>query len=403
VKNRRTGSAFLLTLAVLAGLVAIVAGMATVRRERSKAEWNRMLELRAKLAADAGIQRAVAELQSLDKVKTLKTDSWYTIGEDGGMQFVVADDTFRLQVLDTGSQININTVDQPGLKALNLSDDQVQSLLDWRESTVTPARPEGAKDDYYNTLTQPYNTKLNNLASVDELLQVKGFNPSTLYGSVSALPGSPTLANLLCTDSVSADSDPNGDQKQDVNSATEAQLDSAGIPDGISQAIVYSEGSYTKMGDVLNVFGMTKDAAKDLLNYFTIGSTQDKAGLINVNTASEAVLSTIPGFTPDIVSAIIDRQKTGFVGLGDLMDVPGLEIPTISPVIDRFCTTSRSFTVRVMGTAGVARYAEEANLTVDDKGAVHITRVQPVTFRNPRQRWNWPEVTTDRVVVGVPW
>lgn len=348
--------------------------------------------------AEAGIQRAIAELQTQNAGRALKTDPWAVLGAHGDTAFAVGSDSFRLEILDESAKVNVNTADQPLLAHLPLSSDQVDALLDWREKATSP-RPTGAKDEFYNVLAKPYNTKLQPLGSFDELMQIRGFTPDLLYKAST----SPSLEQLVTIDSTSGDLDPEGHQKIDVRSANASQFQGIGVSAQVVGALMQSQGGFQKMGDVLKVQGMDQASAKAILNFCQLGTNPQSPGLININTASAGVLGTVPGLETDVVNAIQDRQSSGFSGLGDLVDVPGLELSNLAAVIDRLCISSRSFQARVIGSAGGIDVALQAILTLGDKGEVNIVRIQPCPFPNPAQNWNWSQEASDRVVIGGLW
>ena len=64
----------------------------------------------------------------------------------------------------------------------NMTDDVANSILDWLDPDDTP-RSDGAEDDYYSSLPNPYHCKNGPLDSLEELLLVKGVTPHMLYGN----------------------------------------------------------------------------------------------------------------------------------------------------------------------------------------------------------------------------
>lgn len=94
--------------------------------------------------------------------------------------------------------------------------------------------------------------------------------------------------------------------------------------------------------------------------------------------------------TPDIAQAIADHQQAGFQGLGDLLDVPGMNLSLFGQFVDQLCVSSRAFRVRVVGTAGPVNVALETTLVLGDDGQVRMTRLQPRSFWEARDRWAWP-------------
>jgi general secretion pathway protein K len=398
---------FVITLAVLTGLVVLISALATTNREATRGQAVRMEDRRARLMLEAGIQRAIAELQQQSPGRVGLRDGWATLGEGGETRFTVGRDSFRLQILDSSARIDVNSADEELLKKLPLTSEQIASLLDWREAKPA-ARAEGAKDDYYNRLPNPYNAKLKPFESLDELLLVRGFTHETLNTRprnttlTSGTANMPPLADLITVDSLSSDKDIAGKAKLDINSATADQLMGIGIPKPLGDAIVQARGAgFKKLGDALKVQNMTKEAARSLLDNTAIGKEPQHKGLINVNTASESVLSAIPELTSDARTAILDRQRTGFKSLGELVNVPGVELPVLAATVDRFCVGSNAFVVRVAGIAGTAHVAAEATLVLEEDGGVRLARVQPEPYRPARERWGWATETTGEVALGV--
>ena len=65
----------------------------------------------------------------------------------------------------------------------NMTPDVANSILDWLDPSSTIPRTNGAKDEYYPTLTPAYHVKNGPLDSLEELLLVKGVTPQLLYGN----------------------------------------------------------------------------------------------------------------------------------------------------------------------------------------------------------------------------
>lgn len=389
----------MISLAVLAGLVTLVGALAATSMSASQGEWNRMRGRRAHLMVESGIQQAMSVLQKQDASKVTKSDDWAKLGDGGSTAYTLDRDGFRIQIIDGNSCFDLNSADQDLLKGIGLTSSQIDSILDWREDKVAPARPEGAKDEYYGLLRNGYNAKLKPFESTDELLQVKGFSPETLFGMSEKL-GQP-LIEALTTDSKSADKDPSGKDKLDANSATADQLVAVGMPQGLAASVAQKQnGSYKKLGDVLKVPQMSAQGARIVLDYLTIGTDKEHKGLINVNTASAATLGALPGMTSDVADAIVSRQSAGIKSLGELLDVPGIDLGKLAGVVDRLCVGSRSFVVRVIGSAGNMQDAAEASLELAEDGKVKITNWRPENPAMARARWRWDELPTGQVPVG---
>lgn len=99
------------------------------------------------------------------------------------------DGSYELELQDESGKVNLNLVSEDQLRALVEasgiqkpdSDVIVDSVLDWRDAD--PAhRANGAEDDYYQSLPQPYRAKNGRMETVEELLLVRGVTPRYFYG-----------------------------------------------------------------------------------------------------------------------------------------------------------------------------------------------------------------------------
>ncbi len=104
-----------------------------------------------------------------------------------------ASQPYRFGLVDEAGKINLNALLEldngqgvVGFNVLmalpNMTDDVANSILDWLDPDDTP-RTDGAEDDYYSSLPNPYHCKNGPLDSLEELLLVKGVTPQLLYGN----------------------------------------------------------------------------------------------------------------------------------------------------------------------------------------------------------------------------
>ena len=97
--------------------------------------------------------------------------------------------TLRVRLIDESGKININRVNEETLRRifLNLSiapdraDILVDSIMDWRDPDDLH-RPNGAENDYYQSLTPPYTAKNGSLDTIEDLLWIRGMTPDLFYG-----------------------------------------------------------------------------------------------------------------------------------------------------------------------------------------------------------------------------
>ena len=400
----RPGSAMILTLVVLTAVIAILANGIQAQQTHFRSVVNRIERDKARRMANSGIYRALAALTTLAEGTTGQADEWFTFGEGGAEKFLVGNGSFRAQIVDSCAFVNLNTAQQAQLELLNLTTEQVDSLLDWRETDTTP-RIEGAKDEYYNQLTTAYNAKLGRLDSLDELLLVRGFTPSAIYEVPEQTNSSgydPLPLSVIATvDSFGQNVTPDGQAKTNINTATVQQMVQAGLTQQQAVAIQIrrQSGTFTTMGDVLRVAGINNQAAGIILDNFGINGEARTEGKINLNTAREEVLVTVEGVTSDIAQAIVSRQTTGFASYADLLQIPGFSLTLLQQTADFWTLKSDTFIVRTTGTVGSATVCREAVITVEN-GVPRITKMIDCPFDNMASRWQWPDETTTETDLG---
>ncbi len=407
MRSKQSGGVMLLTIGVLASLVAILVTAAATQHVTLQGVSNRMQARRARLMAEAGIQTALVTLSTQSPTTTSQQDDWYQkIGQTGATRNVVGADSFRFQIVDAGGMLNLNTATEAQLQRLPLTQEQIDSLLDWREASMTP-RSDGGKDDYYNNLTVPYNTKLKSLNTLDELLLVKGFTPNTVFEPVTDISSTDPLPNKadgtqytlydLCTvDSTSGV--PAG--LTNINTIPNAQaLTRQGIPIQTATQIFQRRGQFTTYGALLAVPGVTVQIARTLVNNYSVSNATTQTGRIDVNTASEAVLDTVPGLPPDVATAIVQQQGTGVTRLGDLFNVSGFSLAVARQALDSVSVSSQEFIIHSMGTAGDTKICLDALVSVSAAG-VKLLKVSQTPYADMSQRWGWDQQTsTDNVLL----
>lgn len=429
-RNRQRGSVFVMTLALLAGLLAILAGVAATQSANMKAEMNRVQRQRARAAAMSGVQRAIATLALIGQAQsgtatpttnssgtpasstsasgavTLQ-DDWATLGQNGDERFIVGNESFRLQIIDGCSLVNINSATEAQLDLLPLQPEEVAALLDFRSTSTTPSA-NGAKDEYYNNLSDPYNTKLGNFDTVDELLQVKGFTAQMLYQPrtdiqtsnpppVDANGNQLALADIFTAVSYAPMLNAQGTTLLNVNSANNSgQIRNLGLSQAIVDRIAPTGNqprqTFSTLGDLCAIATSASDL-QIILDNLTIDSATRKLGKININTASQSVLETIPGISQDIASAIVAHQSQGFASLGEVATVSGVTSSVLSQAADFLTASSQTFIVRVIGTVGDTNVALQALVDVQN-GQPKVLMIQEPPYTNVLDRWNWQSTTT---------
>ncbi len=194
--NQQCGMALIIVLwivAVLGSITMLFNRQATlslqVNRNTNNASEARML-------AEAGIYRLMAELvndktettyDSLDESWSLNSEAFGNVMLGNGTYSLTrstpdSENSIEYGAVDECSKININTASRDVLLRLpNAEEEVIDAIIDWRDDDDNPGT-YGAESEYYETLPEPYQTKNAFYDSVEEMLLVKGMTLDLLYG-----------------------------------------------------------------------------------------------------------------------------------------------------------------------------------------------------------------------------
>ena len=158
---------------------------------------------------------------------------------------------------------------------------------------------------------------------MDELLLIDNWTTQTLYAPPTNMSGSlplPTdsqgntlpLAGIFTVDSGAPNTRADGSQRINVTQpiGDAGPLLQSGLSPQLVQQIAMQP--FRSFSTLLQQRGVDSQAIQILLNAATFTQGSRVAGKINLNTASAAVLETVPGVTTSIASAIVRQQWTGF-------------------------------------------------------------------------------------------
>jgi DNA uptake protein ComE-like DNA-binding protein len=263
----------------------------------------------------------------------------YSAGENAeAVRYGLADESAKLNINDASLDMLAKL---PGLKA-----PQAQALRDFLDADNEP-QPEGAEQEYYDLLPTPYSVRNGGLDTIDEMLLVRGFTPAVLYGDDANMncrldpnedDGSERfppdnkdgalnrgLRDLTTVASYDLNVDQDGAPRTDINDP-EDPLYTNGLPETVVHYINVlrqNKGTVLHPADLLAAKGKFKDdKGKEMevesgvgkeelpavLDLLTADIEFELPGLININTASAAVLQTIPGIDASTAEAIVSTR-----------------------------------------------------------------------------------------------
>jgi type II secretory pathway component PulK len=263
----------------------------------------------------------------------------------------------RYGLTDEAGKVNLNIAPPETLMALkSMTAELVACLLDYRDTDSEP-RPDGAEQEYYDSLAHPYVIPNQSLSTMDELLLVKGFTGQVIYGensNISAVLGARQTSGAGRTMTVSSDGtvdrglravatvftgepgvDMSGKRRVDLN--TEIAAGSVSLP---AETLLFirlyrAEGNtfidpsqllemkYTlkqahpdaedlKVGAAIES-GVKAEQLPVVMDRLTTkkptGTRRLVEGLVNVNTAPAEVLAVLPGLDASLAQQIVDLRK----------------------------------------------------------------------------------------------
>ena len=253
--SRQRGVALVLVVWVAVILSVIAASFIMERRTEAMIVLNSISLARAQSAADAGINRAVAEAYRNDPNAT---DAWKRDGMPHDFAFEGM--AVRVEMRDESAKIDVNTASDALLRGLLLSiglqDDEasriLDAILDWRDADSLK-RPNGAEEPEYRAAGLTYKPGNAPFQALEELQLVLGMRPeiyrrlAPLVTVYSRLPGvNPQVASrevLLAIPGLTSD-------VVDAYIAQRTEALTQGLPPPpLTQAGAYASG----MSPVMNV------------------------------------------------------------------------------------------------------------------------------------------------------
>jgi len=308
LKNE-VGIALFLVLWVLTLLSVIVGEFCHAMRTEVNITRNFKEMTQSYYIAAAGLNQAISQLIA-NPGKPFKATGendeadekiqWRVNAEIPAIAF--AQGQFEVRIDNESGKVNVNTADRKlltlMLNGFELDDTDkniiVDSISDWRDKDNLH-RLNGAENDYYRSLPDPYHCKNSDFDSVGELLLVRGISPEIFYGGLK--------------DRVTVYQDETAKEKPqsriNINAAPSSLLRALpGMTDDLVQNLMEyrKEADITSMTDLIEIFGTeTYTAIRPYITlescaYFTIksmGSMKEstiKQGIqafVKINTREE--------------------------------------------------------------------------------------------------------------------
>jgi type II secretory pathway component PulK len=362
-KNNQKGSVLIIVLWISLGLVTIALLFGHSMMLEFRAAENRAAGWQSEQAVEAGLRYAIYLIKNLEEpgsIPVLETFQsgpvalgeayfWY-IGRATSYLSTV-DPFFGIQ--DEAAKLNLNTATEDMLELLpNMTPNFAAAIVDWRDEDEEPIE-NGAESESYLQLTPAYEAKNAPFDSIDELHMVYGAQPELLYGEDINRNGvldlnendgdltyppdnqdgrlDPGILEYVTVYTTKPDTEAEGSQAIDLNNDEDDQLDELLEETFGSERAdeISTPGGNTTYDSVLEYYtasGMTAEEFAQIEGRLTVSNDDIKGGLINVNTASEAVLACVPGIGVENAGSVVAQRQSNEPGtstitwISDILD-----------------------------------------------------------------------------------
>ncbi|TAK93567.1 MAG: hypothetical protein EPO07_17970 [Verrucomicrobia bacterium] len=346
--KRENGSLLIIVLWIAFGLVALTLYFAHAMNQELHASDNRVAALEANQAIDGAARYLSNYLASsvypgalpnpadlhCEAVPVGDAKFWFIGRDTNDWETSTAKPAFGL--VDEASKINLNA---PWLTA-----DMIQylpgmtpqiagAIIDWRDSDGSVST-DGAEDETYGRLTTPYKTKNAPFESVEELRLVAGMTKDILYGEDANENGvldanendadnsapndnrdgrlDPGLMEYFTVYSAEPMTGTNINTQEDVQTLLETTLGQSRATEIVGQLFPRrgpGRPPAASMSSVMEFYlkgGFTADEFAQV--YDNLSPTTNC--LVNVNTASQAVLECLPGIGTDYGATLVTYRES---------------------------------------------------------------------------------------------
>ena len=407
----KKGLVLVAVLWVVVVLMAIVAVVGRKARIDTMVSMTRMETTRCRWACRAGMEKTIGILNEDTKESDGLTDTW----SENDVEFndvQLEGCYFSVQVIDESSKLNINTATKEQLLWLpNMIEEIADAIIDWRDANDTTSGV-GVEGGYYENMPYRYRIRNGPFKTIRELMLVKGVTAELLYGEDTNFNGkldynerdkelTPPVddgddvldkgwVDYLTCYSYDKNTDASGGARVNVNSVNQNDMESSlGIKSSQAKWIVDNRNNkkYESIGDLISdssprepTSGSRSDPnaseALDLQTFnriadkITVADGQKVQGRVNVNTASDIVLTALFGggdtaerIADDII-AYRETLASGMESIGEMMQAGLVDVGSFKKVANSLTTRSEVYNVRCFaaadrnGTEGAALQTE---------------------------------------------
>lgn len=413
--TRQRGAVLIVAMVVLFALAAVTLAMSHRARVDAMASANSAASIEAAAIARGAEQWVLTIIGNEGAAVVTRPETDFQQRPLGnGWFWIIRPDysdadlpTFGLT--DEAGKLNINEASVESLRALpGISEEAVAAILDWRDED-DEARPNGAESSYYLSLAEPHEAKNAPFEFVEELLLVRGVDEAWLLGttgtaddpataSILAAPafGEPALRSGLFPYLTVFSRDPGltNDGLATINANIRNERDQ--LRERFAERLTQSRADeiVDSMGrqDLRDVFDlyyraqMKPEELRAIEDIVRTSNQQERAGMINVNTAPREVLLCVEGLTENDVNTLLARRPTAVAAYPGTMTwvVEALGQRAIG-LGEHIVARSYQFSADIVAVSGDGRAFRRVRLVADAAGG------EPrVLYRRDVTHEGWP-------------
>ncbi len=301
---------------------------------------------------------------------------------------------------DGTRRVNINSADANQIReGVNpegeeiITQQEAQAMVDYRNELGNNQSGQGGGPNQGGGQNQPGQGGNQNQPG-----QAAGQNQQTGYTGIGQLLDIPAISQGTfdsIRDRITVEDEENRDGNQgenriNINNADAGTLQNLdGVDEGIANSIVrYREQNrFDNVDEIREVKLISIDDMRQIVDRVSISDDEVLQGKVNINTAPLEILAMLPGLDEEKAQAIIDRrtvaegqestitapqqnaQESGpFAGLGQLLDVEGIDEATFRNLINHVTYRSHAYRIESEGRSSDGKIVQNCIAVVDRSG-----------------------------------
>lgn len=412
-KHQNRGTILIVTIWIITLLAGMALVFAHTMRIETQATGNRIYQVQSRELANGAI--AYAKALATDAIDKTLADDPQAVGDDWIILIKPDDEqdsSVSYGMIDEAGKVNLNTATQEMLiKLPGMTEELAAAIIDWRDGD-SELTTNGAEDEYYLTLDEPYTAKNGPIESIDELLLVKGFTRQIIYGEDTNRNGvldanendgdesdppdnadgtlDPGIFPYVTVYSIQSNQTDNGQNKPNINNQNLGEVSDViqkNLENGrflIVMDNIRNNRPFANLIDLYYKSQMTVEEFASVVNDLSDRNGQNVPGRININIAPRKVLACLPGLEEADVDTLVNyrssKNEEDLATIAWVTEALGDDGKTKAIGIGSYITTSTNqysfdaLVVRAKGRSYARRY-----IVIDTREGSQVRLSQDIT------------------------